>query len=208
MTTPNLRERHKDRTRQALVDAALTRFTADGFDGVTVEQLCAEVEISKRTFFRYFRGKEELALTPLDDLWQTCLRMLAAASLSGPLVTALVDTLVSAVREMPAGWEAQARDSARIAAATPSVDAAAVLICERISDEGLTLIIARLPADRQAQRLARLARGLVVIAFREAMDDWQRAGATDREQLCATLRDVVLALPLALDLRLAAAAQG
>ena len=201
MTNPSLRERHKDRTRRALVDAALTRFTADGFDAVTVEQLCAEVEVSKRTFFRYFRSKEELALTPLDDLWQACLRELEVELAPGPLVTALTNTLVSAVRGMPVDWEAQARDSARIAASTPSVDAAGVLACERFSGDAMALIAVRLPIDHQTQRLARLVRGTMVVAFREAMDDWQRRGATDRERLCTTLRDVVLALPRALDLR-------
>lgn len=183
------------------MSVALARFIEDGFETITIERLCAEVEISRRTFFRYFRSKEELALTPLDDLWQTCLGGLALGLPPGPLVTALADTLVTAVRQMPPGWEAQAYDSARIAAAAPSVNAAGVLACERFSGEALALITAELPVDHQTQRLARLARGVVVVAFREAMDDWQRVGATDRERLCDTMREIVLALPEALDLR-------
>ncbi|MEX0171323.1 TetR/AcrR family transcriptional regulator [Streptomyces sp. LMG1-1-1.1] len=61
MTVPGLRERKKQRTRDALIREALERFTTQGYEGTTVDEIVEAVEVSQRTFFRYFSSKEEVA---------------------------------------------------------------------------------------------------------------------------------------------------
>ncbi|MDK0519288.1 TetR family transcriptional regulator [Streptomyces sp. ML-6] len=57
-----LRERKKRRTRDALLHTALDLFTTQGYEETTVDEIVDAVEVSQRTFFRYFASKEEAAL--------------------------------------------------------------------------------------------------------------------------------------------------
>jgi AcrR family transcriptional regulator len=54
----SLREQRKRETARALADAARRLTAQRGFAGFTVEELCAEVGVSRRTFFNYFESKE------------------------------------------------------------------------------------------------------------------------------------------------------
>ncbi|MER5912170.1 TetR family transcriptional regulator [Streptomyces sp. NPDC001982] len=56
-----LRERKKRRTRDALLRAAVELFTTQGYEATTVDEIADAVEVSQRTFFRYFPGKQEAA---------------------------------------------------------------------------------------------------------------------------------------------------
>lgn len=53
-------------TRQRLVEAAVRRFYRDGFRSVGIDQVLADVGISKTAFYKHFDSKEDLMLAALE----------------------------------------------------------------------------------------------------------------------------------------------
>lgn len=64
---PGLRERKKQRTRDALITAALDLFERHGYDETTVAQIAEAAELSTRTFFLHFPTKEDVLLANTDS---------------------------------------------------------------------------------------------------------------------------------------------
>jgi AcrR family transcriptional regulator len=58
-------------TREKLVESALRRFYRDGFRSVGLDQVLADVGISKTAFYKHFECKEDLMLAALEsqDHW-------------------------------------------------------------------------------------------------------------------------------------------
>jgi AcrR family transcriptional regulator len=77
-TGRTLRDRKRDRTRRALVDAAVELFERDGYDGTTVADIAAAADIGTRTFFSYFASKEELLFPEGDARVQAAVAAIAA----------------------------------------------------------------------------------------------------------------------------------
>jgi len=65
---PGLRERKKARTRRLLIDAAVDSCLVNGYEATTVEQIAEAVEVSTRTFSRYFASKDAVFIAVIDDL--------------------------------------------------------------------------------------------------------------------------------------------
>ena len=54
-------------TRQRLIEAAGRRFYRDGFRMVGLDQILADVGISKTAFYKHFESKDDLVLAALAD---------------------------------------------------------------------------------------------------------------------------------------------
>jgi AcrR family transcriptional regulator len=63
-----LRERKKAYTRRMLIDTAVDLCLTQGYENTTVEQISDAVEVSSRTFSRYFASKDAVFIAVIDDL--------------------------------------------------------------------------------------------------------------------------------------------
>lgn len=61
------RERKRDRTKAAILDAAIDLFNARGYDETTIADIAAAAGIAPRTFFSYFASKDELVFDGADS---------------------------------------------------------------------------------------------------------------------------------------------
>jgi AcrR family transcriptional regulator len=57
-----LRARKKRQTRAAIAAAAMDLFRSQGFDAVTIADVAAAADVSRKTVFNYFPAKEDLVL--------------------------------------------------------------------------------------------------------------------------------------------------
>ncbi|KOV71119.1 TetR family transcriptional regulator [Streptomyces sp. MMG1121] len=94
-----LRERKKQRTRESLLRAALELFTTQGYEHTTVDEIAGAVDVSQRTFFRYFAGKEDAAFA-VQDVTE---RHFLACVRARPAHEAPMEALRQAMLE---GWDA------------------------------------------------------------------------------------------------------
>jgi TetR/AcrR family transcriptional regulator of autoinduction and epiphytic fitness len=66
MTAP---QRLTDRKREAIIQAAITEFRANGFEVTSMDKIAATAGVSKRTVYNHFPSKEELFAEILNQLW-------------------------------------------------------------------------------------------------------------------------------------------
>src|SRR5688572_22350891 len=58
--TGGLRERKKERLRQAILDTSLQLFKERGYEQTRISDIAASVEIGEATLYRYFASKEAI----------------------------------------------------------------------------------------------------------------------------------------------------
>ncbi len=69
----------RQQMRQDLATAAMELFASQGYEETTVDQIAAAAGVARRTFFRYFRSKEEAIFPDHDDTLVRVADLLASA---------------------------------------------------------------------------------------------------------------------------------
>jgi AcrR family transcriptional regulator len=180
---PGLRERKKARTSQALEDAALELFSTKGFDATTIEEIADAVEVSPRTFFRYFASKEEVLFA--KDAGRE--RGLAAFLAARPTGESLLEKLRAALLGWAEDYE-QDRPRmlrhAKVALGTPSLKAAGLAHWRAQEDVVLAAVLAADPGTDE--RETRLVVAVSFAAMRVTVEAWLAdGGAGDLPGLAA-----------------------
>lgn len=168
-----LRERKKLRTRQALAETAVAMFTERGFDATTLDELVDAVEVSKRTFFRNFSSKEDVALTAIKQLWETYLGVLAERPPSGPLLGVLKDALLTTLGRLDDHWYRQFLPTVRLTEGCAALHAHSLRYCAEVKSE-----IVRVLGGGPDLEL-RLLVEVVVGTWNCALAEWSPSGERD-----------------------------
>ncbi|MFI7317538.1 TetR family transcriptional regulator [Streptomyces venezuelae] len=181
MSTPplSLTERRKLATRLEIARAAAELFTAHGTDGTTAEAIAGRAGVALRTFYRYFRTKQD-AVGPLlavgGDRWRA---HLAAAEPGAPLPDALRSAISEALAvpdEAAAAGLRQTRGLLRAAAGDPALRAVWYQV-NRESEDKLRPVVAELLGAGAQTLDVRLAAAAATDAIRIALETWAETDA-------------------------------
>lgn len=93
-----------ERTREALRQAAVVRFLAQGVEDTSAEQIAADAGVSLRTFYRHFRSKHDLLFADY-----TGLNWFRAALDARPADEPIIDSVQAAIFSFPYDVEAVAK---------------------------------------------------------------------------------------------------
>lgn len=99
---PGLREQRKQRTTFSLVQRSRELTKTRGLTGFTVDELCNDVAVSRRTFFNYFASKEHAVLgLPLGSTFEAGARRFLGSEqpeLTGN--TSLLDAVIQLILDV------------------------------------------------------------------------------------------------------------
>jgi AcrR family transcriptional regulator len=183
----SLRERKKQRTRQALAATALEMFTERGFDATTLDELVEAVEVSKRTFFRNFTSKEDVAVTVVKYFWRSYVSLVEDRELHGSVLTVLRDALLDNIRDMDESWFGRFRPTCRLTDSVPALRAHVLEFCAEVKAEIACGLAQRLGVASDLR--LRLLVETVVSVWHCATEDWMaQPGADPRALLDLVVR--------------------
>ncbi|MEL1265654.1 helix-turn-helix domain-containing protein [Pseudoxanthomonas putridarboris] len=92
-----LRERKRRETRQRIAETALRLFLSKGYEGTTLDAIAAEAGISRRTFFSYFKSKDDIILFGLEADSAMLIADLLKTSPDVPPLDAVRDVMVKRI---------------------------------------------------------------------------------------------------------------
>ncbi|WP_240759269.1 TetR/AcrR family transcriptional regulator [Phytoactinopolyspora endophytica] len=197
-----LRERKKLRTRQALIETALALFIEKGFDAVTLDELVDEVEVSKRTFFRYFTSKEEVATAAETELWDAYVETLLSADITGNVLVVLRAALVSALEGMDEDWERRFLATRSLIGRTPRLRDHSNLSSLKTQERLVDALEKKLNVDSREDVRIRLLGELALGAWRCGAKNWvrsvrftSRGGRGNRAALTRCVEEAFDAIP-------------
>lgn len=95
----SLRERKHEFVLREIERAAWDLFATVGFDRATVAEISRNAGVSRRTFFRYFRTKEELLSFSVEHFGERVAQRFSEAPKTRKPLAALEDAILSEMRE-------------------------------------------------------------------------------------------------------------
>jgi AcrR family transcriptional regulator len=167
---PGLAARKKERTRQQLAQAAAQLFYQRGYDATTIDDIVTAVDVSPRTFFRYFPTKEDLVVA----LGQTGMGAFLDALAERPAGEALLTSVQEAIENAFAlPWQdtTRVRSFLSLLHDTPVLRARWLEESDHHRELLAAVIAARTDGDPSGTRTLLIA-GAIILAIDTALQVW------------------------------------
>ncbi|HUK68077.1 MAG TPA: TetR/AcrR family transcriptional regulator [Streptosporangiaceae bacterium] len=200
MPESGLRQRKKQRTREAIAAAAAALFAERGYENVAVTDVAHAADVSEQTVYNYFPTKERLVLDSDDEFLARLTTRVAQRAPGSSPAAALRPEAVALLDRMATIPAEQARGGlAYLVAVSPAVRRLSLEISDRHA-AAVAGIIAAAP-DGPGPHLARIQATALVAVFQLIIDEAGRrlvAGEVPA-QIAAALRPVAAAALDSLD---------
>ncbi|RCW46139.1 TetR family transcriptional regulator [Halopolyspora algeriensis] len=177
------------RLRSALAVAALELFASQGYEATTVEDIVDAVGVGRRTFFRYFRSKEEVVFPDHDErLAEVVARLEAADPAEPPL--AVVGATAEMVLEMYLAEPEISLKRFELTRAVPSLRDKEIASIDRYQRVFARYLRGRYCGEPHGDLRAAVGASAVVATHNHILRQWLKsAGSLDaRAQLREALR--------------------
>lgn len=183
-----LRERKKLAVRTALIEAAHDLFEVKGIDGTSVDEICRVVDVSPRTFHRYFASKDDVMFVGAAERLARLDKALRERPQSEPLLDTLEAAAVALV-ELVSDARREGR-RLRIIEANDRLRARSLRASEELAD-AIAAAVARRLDLRPTAALPQLLGAWTIAAVRTTHRRWI---AHPRLDLVAELHDALATL--------------
>lgn len=199
MTTPGVsRSEQKERTRRAILDAALTLAEEGGLAALSLRQVAKEIGIVPTAFYRHFASIDELGLSLVAEAFDSLRAMLrdarnvpdGAVESEWELAVSIADKSIDALVAHARQSDRHLRFIARERLAGPPAVRDAVRHQLELVERELATDIAHVAFTRawSASDLAVLANLLVNAMLTHAEELGRAAGTSDVRRIAATAR--------------------
>ncbi len=151
----NLRERQYEFARKSIFDAAFELFKTKGFEETTVDDIARAAGTSRRTYFRYFKTKEDVILSYIVDLARLAITFLSNRPADEKPIVSLRYAIQAAVEEV---MNTSLETLEKLVRKTPSLRAAWLLHLDVVQEQFSDVIKQRYPNldNTDAQILTRM----------------------------------------------------
>ena len=173
----SLRERKHEFVLKEIERAAWELFATVGFDRATVEEISRNAGVSRRTFFRYFKTKEELLSFSVEHFGERVAQRFAEMPKNRKPLVALEDAILSVMQEKMHDAR-QPREMLSLMFEEPNLRGRFLCALSRWVP-ALSKELARRKAYRGDTARCDLAAALYCTAFDQVHMRWYREGTGD-----------------------------
>jgi AcrR family transcriptional regulator len=170
-----LRERHRKRTAADLEEAALALFCEKGFDAVTIDDIAAGADVSRRTFFRYYASKEDVILSDHPKRLDELQAALDRRPMDEPPLTALRHAILSLAGSLEEQRDHMLRRF-RLVTATPALEARSLCLQRNWESAVTGMLAGRMGVDPLKDLRPGVVAATAMAAMRIATANWLAGG--------------------------------